>query len=135
MTNNTSINESSEVIFKELEKFLRTETVVGEPITIGDVTIVSLVSVNFGFGMGQGTGNDKENGEGSGGGVGVGAKISPDAILVINKGEVTMMPIKSGANLDKLFDKIPQLLEKISIKKSSDITESKEKEEVLDTKE
>ena len=123
---NSTINQSREGIFKELEKFLKTETVVGEPIIIGDITIVPLITVNFGYGMGEGGGSDKEKEDGYGGGLGVGAKISPDALLVINKGEVTMMPVKSKANFEKLINKIPDLLEKINIKKSSDAEEDEE---------
>lgn len=118
---NSKISASKEMIFKELEKFLKTETVVGEPIAIGDITIVPLITVNFGYGMGEGSGGDKKKGEeGSGGGLGLGAKISPDALLVINKGEVSMMPIKTNSNFEKIVDQIPEILEKLNEKKSSD---------------
>ena len=115
----SNINEGREEIFKELEKFLRTETVVGDPITIGEITLVPLITVGFGYGMGEGSGTDNKE-EGSGGGLGVGAKISPDAVLVINKGEVSMMPIKDKASLDKLINKVPEILDKINSKKDKE---------------
>ncbi len=120
---NSNIKESKDAVFKELEQFLKTETVVGEPINIGDITIVPLITVNFGYGRGEALAGDKKSGEGSGGGLGVGAKISPDAVLVINKGEVSMMPIKTSANFEKLIDQIPGILEKINKKKPSDTEE------------
>ena len=40
----------------EIERLLTTKTVVGEPIKIGDNTIVPLVAVGFGFGGGSGAG-------------------------------------------------------------------------------
>ena len=38
----------------EIEKILSTRGVVGDPITIGDNTIVPLSSIGFGFGAGAG---------------------------------------------------------------------------------
>lgn len=113
----SSIGQNMETLFTQLEKFLKTETVVGEPMTIGEVTIVPLITVSFGCGMGGGTGKDSEKSEeGSGSGLGAGAKISPDSVLVINKGEVTMMPVKGKANLEKLMEKVPDIVSQINIK-------------------
>ena len=80
--------ETIEPLFKtaidEIERMLNRKTVVGEPITIQDNTIIPLVSVGFGFGAGSGTGGESKNGEGSGGGTGGGGGVKPVAILVIN---------------------------------------------------
>lgn len=77
------IDSSMELIFDKLEKFLKTETVVGEPIQIGDITLIPIISVSFGCGGGSGQGKDSKGSDGVGGGIGIGAKVSPDAILVI----------------------------------------------------
>jgi len=45
----------------EIEKVLSTRTVVGEPITIQDVTLIPLISVGFGFGAGGGEGRGEAN--------------------------------------------------------------------------
>lgn len=118
------ITENIETLFGQLEKFLRTETVVGTPITIGEVSIVPLITVSFGCGTGGGTGVSQaksgDSGDGLGAGLGAGAKISPDAVLVINKGEVTMMPIKGKVNLEKLMDKVPDIMSYIKPKKEKE---------------
>ena len=54
----------------EIERMLNTNTVVGEPLTIGDNTIIPLVSVGFGFAAGGGSGKEPSKGEGTGGGTG-----------------------------------------------------------------
>ena len=56
----------------EVEKALSTKTVVGEPITIGDATLIPVISVGFAFGAGggQGKSESKRSGEGAGSGVG-----------------------------------------------------------------
>lgn len=97
-----------ENMYAKLDHFLKTETVVGETITAGEVKLIPIITASFGLGGGMG----EEDNAGGGGG-GVGCKISPDAILVIRGTEVTMMPVKNKGSLDKLIDKIPELIDKI----------------------
>lgn len=111
-----NIPENTEVLFSNLEKFLKTETVVGEPIILGETTLIPLITVSFGCGSGGGSGNSPKDGEGSGGGLGAGAKISPTAILVIKNGEVTMLPVKGKYNLENLIEMVPELISKVSSK-------------------
>ena len=60
------------VLFEELEKIFRTNTVVGEPITAGNVTIIPIASVSLGAAnAGAGTQDFKGN-DNSGGGAGAG---------------------------------------------------------------
>ncbi|MFW2487215.1 GerW family sporulation protein [Clostridium chromiireducens] len=110
---NNALKENLESLFSNLERFIKTETVVGEPITVGEVTIVPIVSVMFGIGTGEGT--KGMNGTGSGGGGG--AVISPNAILVIKKDEVTMLPLNENSNLDNLRNMVPNIISKINVKK------------------
>ena len=117
MDNSTSLKENLDTLFENLGKFLKTETVVGEPIVIGETTIVPIISVSFGCGTSGGAGNDKSGRGGSGAGLGAGAKITPDAVLVIKNNEVTMLPIKEGSNMDKLMEMVPGILKKIKYKK------------------
>ena len=66
----------------ELEKYLTTKTVVGEPIVIGDVTLIPVQTVSFGYGSGGGEGGDDKS-KGVGGGGGVGANLRPIAIVAV----------------------------------------------------
>lgn len=119
MNEKTNVHQNIETLFEQLEKFLKTETVVGEPITIGNISIVPLITVSFGCGTGSGSGSDSNKGEsGTGSGLGAGAKISPDAVLVVKGEDVSILPIKGKMNLEKLIEKVPNLLEHIDFKKS-----------------
>nr|WP_312291054.1 spore germination protein GerW family protein [Clostridium chromiireducens] len=121
---NNALKENLESLFSNLERFIKTETVVGEPITVGEVTLVPIVSVMFGIGTGEGI--KGMNGTGSGGGGG--AAISPNAILVINKDEVTMLPINENSNLDNLRNMVPDIISKINVKKYKDNDEKIEEQ-------
>ena len=128
MGNNT-IKESFDSLFANLEKFIKTETVVGEPIVVGEVTLVPIISVMFGCGTGGGTGSDNKGMTGNGSGGGGGARISPNAILVIKKDEVTMLPVKGKNNLDNLINMVPDIVSKINIKKDKEACSQEEKQE------
>ena len=80
----------------EIERMLNTKTVVGEPIEIGDTTLIPLVSIGFGFGVGGGEGKDASKGNGHGGGTGGGGGVKPVALIVIDGEGVRVEPIKSG---------------------------------------
>ena len=128
MENNT-MKESFDSLFTNLEKFIKTETVVGEPIVVGEVTLVPIISVMFGCGTGGGTGSDNKGMTGNGSGGGGGARISPNAILVIKKDEVTMLPVKGKNNLDNLINMVPDIVSKINIKKDKGTCYQEENQE------
>ena len=111
-----NMTENAEALFSNLERFLKTETVVGEAIIVGETTLIPLITVSFGCGTGGGTGNTLKDGEGTGGGLGAGAKITPTAILVIKDGNVTMLSIKGKCNLENLIQMVPGLVSKVSSK-------------------
>lgn len=104
--------ETVEPLFKtavdEIERMLNSKTVVGESVTIGNNTIIPLVSVGFGFAAGGGEGREGGKAEGSGAGTGGGGGVKPVAILVINEDGVRLEPVKSGAAsaFEKIADSI-----------------------------
>lgn len=75
----------------ELDRLLRAQNVIGEPITHGNVTVAPLVSFAFGYGAGGGGANG-ESGSGTGGGGG----IKPQAVLIIDGDGARVEPIRSG---------------------------------------
>ena len=116
-----------EAMYNKLDNFLKTETVVGEPIVLGDVKIIPIISASFG--LGGGFGEESQSNAGGGGG-GLGAKISPDAMLVIKDGEVKLLPVKSkGSSFEKLIEKAPDLIDKLEELKELKEKGKKEKKE------
>lgn len=112
MSDSFNISDNINNIFDKLESFLKTKTVVGEPMQIGDVTIVPFIDISFGLGTGGGSGVEEKGNQGSGGGAGSGGKISPTAILVIKGDKIELLPIKKAGGLDKLIDMVPDIVAK-----------------------
>lgn len=101
----------------EMERLLNARTVVGEPITHGDTTIVPLTSVGFGFGVGSGFGasTSSDSGDGSGIGVGGGGGIKPVAVVMIEKDTVRLENIK-GSTVT-VAEKVVDLVDKVATNK------------------
>jgi uncharacterized spore protein YtfJ len=116
----TQFNHNLEVLLKQLEHFITTKTVVGEPIHIGDTILVPLVDVSFGVGAGAtATSEFKErnkekskivDGVTDAGGGGLGAKINPTAILVIQNGTTQLINIRNQDSISKLIDMAPGIV-------------------------
>ena len=129
METKTPVNESLETLFNHLEKFLKTETVIGEPIIVGETTLIPIITVSFGCGGGGGGGKDEKGNDGMGTGVGVGARISPDAVIVIKDDAVTMLPVKGKSNIEKLVAMVPEIVKKIKLKKEDKACSTEDKNE------
>lgn len=96
------LKENLDLLFDDLEKYIKTETVIGEPTVVGEVTLVPIINVTLGCASGDGNHNNEViSGSTSGGGIG--AKISSNAILVIKNDEVTVIPINEKIILTLLL--------------------------------
>ncbi len=100
-------------VSSELERLVSTKTVVGEAMVVGETTIIPVTKVSFGFGTGGGEGKKKGEEEGFGGGGGAGAKIEPVAFIVISPEGTRLMSLSGQMDLGKIFDSVPELIEKV----------------------
>ena len=95
-----------EALFKGMDNFITTKTVVGEPVKIDDnTTIIPLVDVTCGMAAGSFAQSAKTNGGG-----GLSAKMSPSAILVISNGMTKLVNIKHQDAMTKVLDMVPDLM-------------------------
>lgn len=102
----------------KIREMVDSNSVVGEPIAAGDgVTIIPISKINIGLGGGGSDFATKNTqGDAFGGGVAAGVKVTPVAFLVINGGNVRMIPVAVPANTtaDRLVEMIPDALDKIT---------------------
>ena len=103
-------DEVRKQIFEDFKKMITTESVVGQPIYLGDATIVPFVDISFGFGTGS-------QGTNAAGGAG-GGKVTPTAVLIMKGERVELFSIKNaGLNM------VPEVI--------SHFTKKKEKQEAV----
>ncbi|MBQ1423897.1 MAG: GerW family sporulation protein [Lachnospiraceae bacterium] len=98
-----------QALFKGMEGLVQSKTVVGEPVQIGDATIVPLVEVSAGLASGTLKNNAKNNGAGA-----MSAKLSPVAMLIIQEGRTRLVNVKNQDVMTRLLDLIPEAIDKIT---------------------
>ena len=108
-------NMLSDTISK-IREMMSVNDVVGDPIQVGDVTILPISKVSVGFGGGGADNAKAANKDAFGGGMGGGVKVQPICFLVVKDGNVRMMPVPVPANstADRLLEMVPDTLDKIS---------------------
>ena len=112
MADNNTFNQTVESLFKGMDSFITTKTVVGDAIHIGDTIILPLVDVSFGVAAGALTQEKKNNGAG-----GMGGKITPSAVLVIQNGTTKLVNIKNQDGITKVLDMVPDFVNRFTSKK------------------
>ena len=110
-------------LFKGMDSFITTKTVVGDAVHIGDTIILPLVDVSFAIGAGSFSGDKKDKGAG-----GIGGKMTPSAVLVIRDGMTRLVNIKNQDTMTKILDMVPELVNRFTDKKEENVTE----EDVMD---
>ena len=106
-----SFHTTVESLFKGMDSFITTKTVVGDAIHIGDTIILPLVYVSFGVAAGAFSQEKKNNGAG-----GMGGKIMPSAVLVIQNGTTKLVNIKNQDGVTKILDMVPDFVNKFTSK-------------------
>lgn len=106
-----SFNSTVESLFKGMDSFVSTKTVVGDAVHIGDTIILPMVDVSFGVAAGAFSQDKKNNGAG-----GMGGKIMPSAVLVIQNGTTKLVNIKNQDGITKILDMVPDFVNKFTSK-------------------
>ena len=130
MADNNNFQKTVEALFKGMDSFITTKTVVGDAITAGDNIILPLVDVSFGVAAGAFAENAKNNGGG-----GMGGKISPSAVLVINKNGTKLVNVRNQDAITKILDMVPDLADKFTGKGKKEECSSDDVEHILNQEE
>jgi len=135
------IENLMEIAMQNIQDMVDVNTIIGAPMEINNnITIIPISKVAFGFVAGgsefKGENieeyNRKEKEEEIsyknpfGGGSGAGVNISPVSFLVINNGNIKLMPVEYCSTVDKIVDYIPEILNKANNFINSNKKEQKE---------
>jgi len=102
---------------EEIKKMVDINTIVGDPITAPDGTLIIPISkVSYGFASGGSEFPTKGEGKDLfGGGGGAGISIQPVAFITISNGKTELLQINPYANTaDRVVDLVPDTIDKIS---------------------
>jgi len=109
-----NFNTTVQSLFKGMDSFITTKTVVGEAVHIGDTIILPLIEVSFGVGAGAFCQEKKNNAAG-----GLGGKVTPSAVLVIQNCCTKLVNIKNQDSITKILDMVPDFVNKFTNRNTS----------------
>lgn len=118
---NSSLTQNIDTLFSNIETFTQSEGTLGKPVTQGDKTLIPIISVTIGYGggntsgkMSQGTTGTTQGSSNAGmDALGLGARISTDALAVVDGNNVTVIPVSpTASNMNQLISQIPQMMGK-----------------------
>lgn len=118
MSETNNLKTTVEALLQGVDGLVSSKTVVGDAVHVDNITVLPLIDVSFGIGAGSNLSDKKDKGMG-----GVGGKITPSAVLVIKDGTTRLVNIKNQDTITKLFDLVPEVLDKITTRKEDKVTE------------
>ena len=98
-----------QAMFDGLEGVLKSKTIVGDAIDVGDIKLIPLIEISAGMAGGSFAEAAKAKGA-----AGMTAKMSPVAMLMIQGERVRLINVKNQDMTTKLIDLIPDAVEKIT---------------------
>jgi uncharacterized spore protein YtfJ len=90
-----------------LDGFVSTRSVVGEPIRMGEATLIPLMVIQVGVGAGS------YGGKSAGSAGGLGATIKPSSMLLLQDGKVKLIRITNEETVMKVIDAIPEVIDRV----------------------
>ncbi|MDR0889084.1 MAG: sporulation protein YtfJ [Oscillospiraceae bacterium] len=112
-----NVSELLAASMSKVRDMVDANTVVGAPITVGEVTLIPVSKISFGLGGG---GMDLQakapaNAVNFGGGAGCGMKITPLAFLVLRGESVRLLSVgePASSSTERLIEQLPELTDKL----------------------
>lgn len=99
-----------EALFQGMQGLVQSKTVVGEPVTVGDATIIPLIEVTAGLASGA---LDRKKAKTNGAGA-MSAKLTPVAMLILQNGNSKLISVKNQDVFTRLLDMIPDAVDKFT---------------------
>ena len=113
------VNDLMSSTMEKIKAMVDANTVVGQPIVTGEVTIIPVSRVSFGFASGGSDFASKHQkpggGNAFGGGSGAGVNVEPIAFLIVRGENVRLLPvIPPSGPIDRAIDVVPEVVDKIT---------------------
>ena len=102
-----------DVTMDKLRAMVDANIITGEPVVVGDVTLIPVSRVSFGLATGGSDFPTKNNGQLFGGGGGAGVTVVPVAFIAVKGDDVKMMPVYNDlTTVEKAITMAPEIIDK-----------------------
>lgn len=109
----SNIKGIMDVTLEKLRTMVDANVITGEPIVVGDITLIPVSKVSFGLATGGSDFPSKTGAELFGGGGGAGVTVSPIAFIVISGDNVKMLPVYNElTTVEKAVSMAPEIIDK-----------------------
>ncbi len=109
----SNIKGIMDVTMEKLRTMVDANVITGDPVVIGDITLIPVSKVAFGLATGGSDFPSKSGAELFGGGGGAGVTVSPIAFIVISGDNVKMLPVYNElTTVEKAVSMAPEILDK-----------------------
>lgn len=114
------LNDLMSVAADKLRAMADSNTVVGEPIHAGDVTLIPVSRLSFGIATGGTEFSTKKQTPGGdnafGGGSGASGKVDPVAFLIVRGDSIKLLPVMPppATTLDRVIETMPEVVDKVT---------------------
>ncbi len=108
-----SIKNIMDTTLEKLKGMVNADIITGNPIEIGNITLIPVSKVAYGLATGGSDFVAKASTQVFGGGGGAGVTVSPIAFIVINGTDVKMLPVYNElTTVEKAISMAPDIIEK-----------------------
>lgn len=108
-----SIKNIMDVTMEKLKGMIKADVITGDPIVVGNITLIPVSKVAYGLATGGSDFPTKSQSQLFGGGGGAGVTISPIAFIAINGDSVKMLPVYNElTTLEKAVSMAPEIIDK-----------------------
>lgn len=120
MDNKHPINALVDTTMEKIRAMADVNTLIGQPIVVGDVTLIPVSRLTFGFAGGGSDFTTKsqkvEQPNPFGGGTGASAKLEPVAFLIVKGDNVRLLPASPapGTSIDRVIEMVPDVVDKVT---------------------
>lgn len=116
MEHKNSIQELMNETLAGLKTAMDANTIIGQPIQTGDVTLIPVSRLSFGVACGGSDFSTKASAANFGGGGASSAKVEPVAFLVVHGDSVRLISVDPpvGNTVDRIVDTVPEVIDKVT---------------------
>lgn len=109
-----NIESIMNVTLDNLKAMVDADTIIGTPVTVGEVTLIPISKVSFGLATGGSDIPSKNPANLFGGGGGAGVTVTPIAFISVCGTNVKMLQVNAEMTpVNKLIDEAPEIISKV----------------------